>query len=139
MKKVAFGRCALPHPGHVFLINTVDIFILSNSQKLPSPSLRISLLKELGADVSKVVVGNPYKELAKIKETTKAMVVSEEANVGLAKAVGLKTVSLNKVGGLSSTLIKNLFSTNAPQLNNIYKTKKSLGLASLLYNQLQKK
>ena len=137
MIKVAFGRCALPHSGHVSLINQVDIFVLSNSAKLPNAELRIKLLQMLGADVSRIRVGVPYECLLAISEefSEEAVVVSEKANEGLARAVKLNTVPLTKQFGLSSTYIRSLFGEgNYSRLREIYNSEESFALANTLYD-----
>jgi hypothetical protein len=110
MIKVAFGRCNLPHYGHVKLINEVDFFILSDAKKNTDLSLRLELLKELGADISKVLVGSPYKILKALHDeyAENLVVVVEEENEHLPVYFGCVVEKLVKDDEISSTLLRKM-------------------------------
>lgn len=116
MKKVSFGRCNLPHYGHVAFINGLDFFVLSDAKKNTATELRLDLLKSLGCDISKIVVGNPYTVLKSLREShcdeecCDFLILVEEENVHLPKVLGFKyeVVSREKNSSISSTELRKM-------------------------------
>lgn len=94
--KIAFGRCNLPHKGHVHLISKVDLFILSNSKQCISAAGRLGLLKALDAEMHKIIVfEKPFNFLSKLKLISDngckgLVVVCEKENVALPNYLNLE-------------------------------------------------
>lgn len=112
MKKISFGRCNLPHYGHVEFINGLDYFVLSDAKKNTDVDLRLEMLKRLGCNTSKIIVGNPYtvlKSLSKSGESGDFFVLVEEENAHLPKVLGFKyeIVSREK-NSISSTALRKM-------------------------------
>ena len=106
---LGFGRCDLPHMGHVHLLNSVvDFFCLSNSKERKSTELRIALLEKLGGDVSKIIVGSPYRVLKNFKEKygEDLVVVCEKSNEHLPIYLGINVSPLKRVNNISSSRLK---------------------------------
>ena len=105
---LSFGRCDLPHLGHVHLINSVDLFCLSNSKERKNTELRIALLEKLGGDVSKIIVGSPYIVLKNLKEKygKDLIVVCEKSNEHLPIYLRIDVLPLKRVNNISSSILK---------------------------------
>ena len=113
MLKISFGRCNIPHAGHKHLITTCDTFILSSGKKNLSAESRVKILEKLGVKPSKLVVGNPFREISKIIDNNPNVeILYTDDNYSLVKAFSKKAklTPIEKVGeGLSSTKIRKLF------------------------------
>lgn len=113
MLKISFGRCNIPHSGHKYLIDTCDIFVLSNGQKNLSVESRVKILEKLGVKPSKLVVGNPFREISWIIDNNPNVeILYTDDNYSLVKAFSgkAKLTPMTKIGnGLSSTKIRKLF------------------------------
>lgn len=113
MLKISFGRCNIPHSGHKYLIDTCDIFVLSNGQKNLSAESRVKILEKLGVKPSKLVVGNPFREISQIIDNNPNVeILYTDDNYSLVKAFSekAKLTTMTKIGdGLSSTKIRKLF------------------------------
>lgn len=105
---ISFGRCNLPHNGHVSLINSTDLFIMSDGRKCVSAGLRLEMLFELGADTDKIVVANPYKFLSRVDTAvrTKIQIICERDNEHLPAYLGFEVIRLEKRFGISSTMLR---------------------------------
>lgn len=110
--KISFGRVNIPHPGHKYLIDKCDTFILSNGIKNQSGESRIKILNRLGISSSKLIVGNPFREISRIVDNNSNVeIYYTEDNYSLVKSFQdkAKLVKIEKVGGISSTKIRQLF------------------------------
>ena len=111
--KVSFGRCNLPHAGHKYLIDGCDTFVLSSGKKNLSAESRVKILEKLWVKPSKLVVGNPFREISKLIDNNPNVdIYYTEDNYSLVKTFAGKAnlVLIEKQGGLSSTRIRKLFS-----------------------------
>lgn len=110
--KISFGRVNIPHPGHKYLIDKCDTFILSNGKKNQSGESRVRILNKLGINSSKLIVGNPFREISKIVDNNPDVeIYYTEDNYTLVKSFQnkAKLVKIEKIGGISSTKIRQLF------------------------------
>ena len=112
MKTITFGRFNIPHPGHKHIIDNADVVVISSTAKVSSEK-RISMLEKLGVPRSKLVVGNPYKEIEKVVTGSDGdvKIFSTPENLSLALAFKKKYNKVNiqvvdRVGNLSSSLIR---------------------------------
>lgn len=107
--KTAFGRCNIPHLGHKYLIDQVDLFILSDGKRNLPVDLRIHMLEALGVNRYKILVCNPYKYYSEIDNGASIVVINDPSNYKLIQAIGKNQVDFqNKQFSLSSTLIRSL-------------------------------
>jgi hypothetical protein len=116
--KVSFGRCNIPHLGHKHLIDACDTFVLSNGKNNLPVDTRVKILNELGVQKSKLVVGNPFREISKILDNNSNVdIYYTDDNYSLVKVFTGKAnlVLMEKQNGLSSTKIRKLLSEGYDQ------------------------
>lgn len=118
--KIAFGRCNLPHKGHVYLISKVDLFLLSNSKQCIGATERLDLLRELGAEMHKIiVVEKPFSFLSKLSSNhcEGLIVVCEKENIALPNYFNLQVELFSREDkdsphNISSTELRKLYSSS---------------------------
>ena len=128
--KIAFGRCNLPHKGHVHLISKVNLFILSNSKQCISATERLGLLKELNAEMHKIIiVEKPFGFLSKLKRCSceGLVVVCEKENVALPNYFNLEVELFERDDedsphNISSTELRKLYRDHNDLFRQYYGT-----------------
>lgn len=119
--KVAFGRVQLPHLGHKYLIDRCDQFILSSGKKNLSSEIRIRILKELGIDERKLIVGNPFREISRLVNDNpgKIEILYSKENYSLVKNFSgkAKLTEIKRKYGMSSTKLREMIKRESPELD----------------------
>lgn len=116
---VAIGRCNLLHPGHVSLIQSVDLFVLSSGRlNLPVGDRLAMIERYADVPIDRIVVGNPYQVLESLRESENLTLRCIDESVSLANALGIPVQLIERREGLSSTQIREWVDTgNLEALN----------------------